>query len=823
MFSDLRHAARSFAKTPALTGIILLTLALGIGANTAIFSVVYAVLIRPAPLAGIDRLAMMWETDRNTGTTREPSSLPDFLDFRQRATTFKTLGALLADEMNLTSLTTEPRRVAVLRVTSELLPMLGVQPLLGRNFTEAETQPGGPSSVIISEATWEREFDRDPSAIGRTIRLDDQPWTVVGVMPAGADFGVLQILSAAAYSRSFADRGEKTPVGAWVPLQESAQTLPRDTHPIIVVGRLADGSTFAAAQTEMSSITADLERAYPSNAARGAHVEPLAQVVTGPVRPALFLLLGAVGVVLVVACVNVASLLLARGSSRAREVAIREALGADSSRLLRLFFAESALLTILSGALGLAAAYAGVRVMLAIAPADVPRLSDASVNLPVLAATLGVSLLVSFAFAMVPALQARRVDVQPALRGSSTRSSEGPRPRRLQRALAIAELAFAVLLVCGAGLLIKSFWRVQQIDPGFHAAGVLKAEYQLPASRYPVDFKKWPDFQEQHAFTREVLTRARALPGVVSAAVAGNHPLDPGFTNSFTIAGREAESRSWPEISIRRVTPGYFETVGLGLRRGRLFRDADTTASAPVAVLNEAAVRRFFGDRDPLGARIRFWGTTRTIVGVVADEKFHGLTEASPIAAYTPLAQTPSANGTGVLLVRTAGDPLSVAADVRAAIRGVDPGLAIFGVEPFRVTVGRSTAQRRFTMSLMIAFAALALVLASLGVYGVLNYGVTQRRREIGIRMALGAQPAALLAAFMREGMIMTAAGVLVGLAGAIALTRLFSTLLFDVAPTDTATFVAVAGVLAVVAAAASLAPARRAARVDPLAVLRSE
>jgi predicted permease len=461
--------------------------------------------------------------------------------------------------------------------------------------------------------------------------------------------------------------------------------------------------------------------------------------------------------------------------------------------------------------------------MLAFAPADVPRLAETTVNFPVLGITLAMSLLVSFAFAMVPALQARRVDVQPALRGSSSRASEGPQHRRLQHTLAIAELAFAVLLVCGAGLLIKSFWLVQQVDPGFRTAGVLKAEYQLPPSRYPVNFAKWPDFQEQHAFTRELLTRARALPGVLSAAIAGNHPLDPGFTNSFAIVGREAEAREWPEISIRRVTPGYFETVGLSLRRGRLFRDADTTTSAPVALVNEAAVRRFFGDRDPLGARIRFWGTSRTIVGVVADEKFHGLTEASPIAAYTPLSQTPSANGAGVLLVRTVREPPSLASGVQSVIRAVDPGLAIFGVEPLNTTLGRSTSQRRFTMNLMIAFAALALLLASLGVYGVLNYGVAQRRQEIGIRLALGAAPRALIASFMREGLIMTAAGVLLGLGGAVSLTRLFRTLLFEVTPTDPVTFGAVAVLLAVVAAVASLAPATRAARVDPLVVLRSE
>ena len=823
MISDLRYAVRSFLKTPLLIAIVLLTLALGIGANTAIFSVVHAVLLRPTPMKDVDRLAILWETDRNTGTTREPSSVPDFQDFQRRSRTFRTLGALMADEMNLTPAAGEPRRVADLRVSSELLPMLGLQPILGRTFTDAETQPGSAPSVVISEALWDREFGRSASAIGSTIRLDDEAWTIIGVMGNGADFGVLQILSASAYSRSFADRGERTPVSIWAPLQADAQNFPRSTHPILVLGRLADGATFSVAQTEMALVTSELERAYPSNAARGANVEPLSQVVTGPVRPALFLLLGAVALVLIVACVNVASLLLARGAARVREVAIRGALGAGASRLLRLFLAESLLLTATAAVLGVTVAYAGVRVMVAFAPADVPRLSEATVNFPVLAATLFISLVVAFTFAMIPALQAHRVDVQPALRGASTRASEGPQPRRLQHALAIAELAFAVLLVCGAGLLIKSFWRLHQVDPGFRATGVLKAEYQLPLSRYPVDFRKWPDFQEQHAFTREVLSRAQSLPGIVAAAIAGNHPLDPGFTNSFTVVGREAEASSWPEISVRRVTPGYFETVGVTLRRGRLLRDADGTSSTPVALLNEAAVRRFFGDRDPLGARVRFWGTPRMVVGVVGDEKFHGLTEASPIAVYTPLAQTPSANGAGVLLVRTASNPAALQAGVRGAIRGVDPGLAVFGVETLDITLGRSISQRRFTMTLMILFAAMALLLASLGVYGVLSYGVAQRRQEIGIRMALGAAPRALLGLFMREGLALTAAGVCAGLAGAIALTRVFRGLLFEVTPTDPLTFATVAMLLGIVAAAASVAPARRAACVDPLIVLRSE
>ncbi|HTL46392.1 MAG TPA: ABC transporter permease [Vicinamibacterales bacterium] len=822
MRSDLRYALRSFRAAPWFTAIVLLTVALGIGANTAIFSVFDAVLLRPAPFSDPDRLAVVWETDRDTGTTREPASWPDLEDLQRRTRTMGVLGGFIADELNLSPATGDPRRVAALHVSYDLLPMLGLQPLAGRPFTAADDEPGGPHVALISDRLWAREFNRDPAAVGRTIRIDDEPWTITGVMAPDADFGIMQVLTSAAYSRAFADRGERATVDVWVPLQADAKNLPRSTHPLIVLGRLAADATFGAAQTELSGIAADLERTYPQdNEARGVHVEPLSSVIFGPVRPALYVLLAAVGLVLIVACVNVASLLLARGSVRMREVAVRRALGAGGATLLRLFLAESVLLTSAAAVLGVAVAFAGVRLMIALAPADVPRLASAAVDGRVLAATAGLTLLVAFVFALTPVLQIRRTDVQPALAATTLRVSAGGEMNRLQRALVVAELALAVLLVCSAGLLIRSYWNLASVDAGFTSHGVLKAEYQLPASRYPADYRVWPDFKEQQAFVRALLERAAALPGVESAAVAGNHPLDPGFTNSFTIAGREAEARNWPEISLRRVTPGYFRTVGLALVRGRLLRDADTTDAAPVALINEAAAQRFFGAADPIGHEIRFWGTSRTIVGVVANERFHGLSEAPPIAAYTPLSQTPSA--TGALLLRTAGDPASLAASARAAIRAIDPGLAVFGIEPLDVTVTRSVSQRRFTMLLLGTFAAVALLLSAIGVHGILSYRVAARRREIGIRMALGAAPQSVIRLVLREGALLAVAGVGTGLLGAFAFTRLLQSLLFGVRATDPFTFTAVALFLAAVALLAAFAPARRAAHVDPLVVLRSE
>jgi len=822
MPQDLRQALRSLRKSPGFTLVSVLTLALGIGANTAIFSVVNAVLLRPAPIEDLDRLVMVWETDRNTGTTREPASVPDYLDFRARAQTVGPVAALMSGDVNLTPPSGDPVRLAALSVTREFLPLLGIAPVLGRSFTEDEDRARGPAVALISESLWERMFGRDPAAIGKTVRLDERPYSIVGVIPDAADFGVLQVLTAAAYSRGFADRSDRARVDVWTPLQADPQSLPRDTHPIFVLGRLAPGMTPASVQQEMSAIATDLEKTYPSNDGRGVFVEPLASVVFDPVRPALLLLLGTVALVALVACVNVANLLLARGAARLREVAVRTALGAGDGRIARQFFVESLVLTLAAAAAGVALAYAGTGALVAIAPGDVPRLSSVAIDVRVLAATLGLSALVALLFGTVPTLQARRVDLLSALKSESGASAGSRRGRgRLRAALVVAELALAVVLVTGAGLLIKSFWHVQEVDPGFRAAGVLKAEYQLPPSRYPVDFKVWPDFKEMHAFTDSLLARASALPGVASAAIAGNHPLDPGFTNSFVVVGREAEAKTWPEISVRRVTPGYFRTVGLPLRRGRLLGDTDRTTAQPVLIVNEAAAGRFFPGRDPIGSRIAFWGAARTIVGVVANEKFHGVAEADPIAVYVPLAQAPSANGAGVLLVRTNGDPAAVAPAVRAAIRDTDPALAIFGVEPFDATLSRSLSQRRFTMLLVGLFAALALALAAIGVHGVLSYTVAARTREIGIRVALGARPGRVVRLVVSQGLALALGGLAIGLVGSFALSRALESLLFGVTPTDPVTYLAVGGFLVLVACGASLVPARRAARVDPLVALR--
>lgn len=827
MAQDIRAAWRSLAgsrQERAFSVLAILTLALGMGANTAIFSAVDGVLLRPAPVADLERLAVIWETDRNTGTVREPASLPDYLDFAARSRSFQSIAAFGASDVTLAQPHGEAQRLAALSVTRSFLPLVGISPLAGRNFSSLEAAVNGPPAVLISESLWDRLYGRDPAAVGATLRVDDVARTIVGVLPDVSDFGVLQVLSAGAYARGFADRGDRADVQIWMPLEPSAPALPRDTHPVFVTGRLAAGYTISSAQEEMAAIAADLERTYRSNAARGVHVERLSDIVFGPVRPAFLVLLGAVGLVLLMTCVNVANLLLARGSTRSREVAVRAALGASLGRLARQFLVESAMLTGLAAALGVAIAFGGLRAIVAAAPSDIPRLDAVRIDVRVLVVAAAIAAGVSIVFGLIPLLQARRVDVHEALKGSSRQSgTTGPDKRRLRRLLVAGEFALAAVLVVGAGLLARTFWNLQQVDPGFRTAGVLKAEYQLPPSRYPADFKQWPNFKEMHAFTAAVLQRASAVPGVESAAIAGSHPLDPGFTNSFVVVGREGEARRWPEISVRRVTPGYFRTVGLKLLRGRLLRDADTTGAPAVVLINEATVDRFFAGREPLGAQIAFWGTARTIVGIVAGEKFQGVAAGSPIAVYAPLAQAPSVNGNGVLLLKTSGDPSSLAQSMRRAVAEVDPEVAVFGVEPLESTMARSMSRQRFTMLLLGLFATVALLLAALGTHGVLSYGLAQRTREIAIRIALGERPAHVQGLVVAEGLVLGGAGLLAGLAGAYALTRLLRSLLFGVTATDPLTFATVPVVLLVVALAASYIPARRATRIEPAGALKTE
>lgn len=570
-----------------------------------------------------------------------------------------------------------------------------------------------------------------------------------------------------------------------------------------------------------SAIAAELEATYPVNAARGVNVEPLRAVVFDNVRPALLVLGGAVALVLLIACTNVTSLLLARSRARARETAVRTALGAGGGRLARQFLAENLLLAVLGSAAGLALAQIMLRVLLRLVPADVPRAAAIGINGRVLLLSVGIALATGGLFALVPLLHARRMAPERILRAEGGRGHSGSGGARFRSALVVGELALSVVLATSAVLLIRSFYQLSSVDPGFAARGVLKAEYQLPEARYPRDYAVWPRWVAIQSFNARVLERVSTLPGVEAAAIAEAHPLDPAFTNSFFVVGREAEAADWPEIRIRKVTPGYFDAVDVPVLRGRGITDADGPDDEPVVVINAAAAERFFAGREPIGAQVSFWGTPRTIVGVVGNERLHGLAEATPPALYAPLDQVPSP--TGVLLVRTTGDPMALAGAVRAAVREQDPALALYGVEPLEETVAASIARERFTTLLLTMFAALAMVLSAIGVYGLLAFVVAQRKAELGIRLALGARPRALVGLVIGHAARLAFVGVALGIAGALAGGQLLRGLLYGVAATDARSLAIAAVAMLAVALLASLAPARRAVTGDPVQALRAD
>lgn len=801
--NDLAFAVRQLVRNRAFTAVVVLTLGLAIGANSAIFSVVDGVLLRPLPYPGADRLLLVWEADRFSGTTREDASVPDYYDIREENHSFAALGAFEQEPLTLTEPGAEPVRLIGGKVSQDILGVLGTSPRLGRGFSAAEDTPGGPRVAMLSEELWRTRFGGDPAILDHVIHLDGEPYAVVGVLP-----------SAVAFPSEHTD--------LWVPLQQGPATTPRYNHTVKVIGRLREGITADAAQADMSAIAQRLETAYSENRGRGMLVEPLTEALFAPVRAALLILLGAVGLVLLVACANVANLLLARAMVRQREVAVRAALGAGAGRLARQFFIESLLMTMAAAGVGLLISALGLRVLLALAPADIPRVSDVGINGTVLAFTLGVAVIVSLGFGLVPTFAALSLDLQRVLRASGRTNSPSHHHRRLRDALVVAELALAVVLVVGAGLLARSFWTLRQVDPGFSAENVLHASLQLPAARYPQSYDNFPRWTQVTDFYERVIQRVATIPGVHSVAFASAGPLEPGFTNSFTIEGHEAEgAKGQPEISTRLVSAGYFATVGLPLLRGRLLTDRDGAQSPTVAVINVSAAKRYFPDEDPLGRRISFWGQWREIVGVVGDERFHGLTEAAPPAVYTPLQQTPTAAVT--LLARTTGDPAQAVGAVRRELWGVDGDIALFNVGTMRAALAESVARQKFTMLLLGVFAGAAMVLALLGVYGVLSYTVALRTGEMGIRVALGATRAEIVGLILRRGAALVVLGLVIGVAAALAGARVLDHLLFGVGATDPTTYVVASLAIIVVALGASYLPARRAAAVEPATALRGE
>jgi len=815
---DLALTARSLRKTPGFTIAVVLTLALGIGSASAVFSVVDRVLLRPMPFPEPEELVVVWETDRDSGTRREPASVPDFFDFRERARKVEALAALRGTQVNVARRGGDPERVDAVAASRDLERTLGVRPLLGRGFGPSDDRPGAPAVALLGEGYWRRALGADPEVVGTELVVDEVPATVVGVLPRAAGHGLRQVLAAADYGGTPTERGE---VDLWLPLRPDPIASPRITHPIVLLARRAEGSRTAEVQAELAAIAADLERAYPENADRGVHVEPLREVVVGPLRRPLAVLLAAVGLVLLVACVNVAHLLLARGAARRRETAVRRALGAGEGQLLRHFLVETAALTALALVAGLGLAAVALRTVRALVPSELPGAASLALDPRAVLASAAVAGAIALVFGVVPLVQARRLRVPAALGARAVGAGGGGGPSRGSRSwLVVVELALAVTLTIAAGLMLRSFWNLLQVDAGFATRGVVKAELRLPESRYPRDFAVWPDWREVHRFHREVRERVAALPEVEKVALAAAHPLDRGFTNSFAVVGREAEAAEWPEIRVRQVGPEYFAVLRVPVVEGRGPTAGDRPGRPHVAVVNRTAVERFFAPGSSLGEEVSMWGRSWRIVGVVGDERIHGLEEAAPPALYVPLAQAPS--GQAVVLARGA-DPEAIAGVLPRAIRAADPGLAPFGVEPLARTVAGSVARQRFVMALLAVFAGLALLLAAIGVHGLLAYRVALRIPEIGLRMALGALRRDVFTLIVREGLVLAAAGLVVGGLGGILAGRLLGGLVFGVDGNDPLTWSAVVVTVLAAAVLATLAPARRAAGAEPLRALRVE
>jgi putative ABC transport system permease protein len=803
---DLRYGARNLARTPGFTAVAVLTLALGIGATTAIFSVVNAVLLRPLPYPDADRVVMVWMDNRRMGMNEDIHSWPNYADYRDQNRVLSGLAGYTPAGYNVTGGCLEgecePQRVGAAAATANLFTVLGVGPRLGRAFTTAEETEGQDAVVVISHGLWTRQFGADPKMVGRTVRLNGRERTVIGVMPRGFAFPTAE-------------------TDLWVPLVIDADTRQsRNSFFLYTVGRLRPGVTLARAQAEMSAIAKRLETEYPSLRDLGANLVALPEQIIGKtLRTALWIMLGAVAAVLLIGCANVANLLLSRAAVREREVGVRLALGASRGRLVRQLLTESVLLAVVGGALGVGLAWAGLRVLVGLAPADVPRMDEVRIDALVLAVTTAVALGTGIVFGLVPALQASRPNLAEALRDGRG-GTAGRRGHRLRRLLAAGQVALVVVLLTGAGLLIRSFIQLQQVHLGFRPDHLLTMQLSLP-------YAKYQEPQQRITFYETLMERVRTLPGVEGAGAIGDIFLSktPNSTN-FTIEGRTpSPDQQNTEVPLDGVTPDYFRVMGIPLKSGRTFTAQDGADAPPVVIVNENMAKRFWPGEDAVGKRFKYGDGSQapwmTIVGVVGDMRRTGYDAPVRYETFLPYPQRATTRMT--VVVRTRGAPLAAAPAVRAAVRGIDADLPLYEIKSMDELLSAMIAQRRFSMALLGTFAALALLLGVVGVYGVTSYLVAQRTREVGLRLALGAQPRALVGMVVRQGMGVALAGIVVGLAGALALTRLMAGLLYEVSPRDLGTLLGVTAVLALATLLANYVPARRAARVDPLVALRDE
>lgn len=815
MIKDLRYGLRMLAKNPGVSAIAVLTLALGIGANTAIFSVVSAVLLNPLPYKDPDRLVSIWENVPEHGRWRAAPA--NFLDWKKQNTVFEDVAAFGGATATLTG-DGDPEQLSGTAVTPGYFEVVGVQPALGRVFQPEEYQLGTDRVVILGHGLWQRRYGGDKNIINRNITLDGNSYTVVGVMPPG----LYPTRPTTAGRIDFDERGQDY----WRPFSAMAHFAAlRGTHIVGVLARLKPEVTFEQATAEMNTIGARLAQEHAENKDEGIIVTRFMNEVVGDVRPALVTLLVAVGLVLLIACANIAGLLLAQHAARTKEIAIRAALGAGRKRLVRQFFVEGLLLSLCGTLAGLVVAQLGLQVLLKFVPPQmIPRLAQVGLDWRVLGFTLLLSLVTCLLFGLVPAWQASKPDLQTALEQSGRTSGPGAARLRFRQLLVVFQVSVAVMLVIGAGLLIKSFWMLQRVDPGFKAQRVLSAGITLPVSKYrePLLINN---------FFNQLNERVAAVPGVESVSIAYDHPLQSNWLDSFEIEGRASTPENSESANFIPVGPDYFNTVGVQAVSGRTFTPQDDADHPGVAIVNEAFVRHYFPNENPLGRRIRpgppgrIWDgkklTSFEIVGVVRDVKFDGLASASEPAYYLPATQSPLNDMT--ILVRTTSDPQSIISGLRQAVWAIDPNQPISNVNTLERIVSESIAQPRLNMLLMMLFGGLALLLSAVGIYGLLSYAVTQRTQEMGIRMALGANVTDVLKLVLKQGMFLTLAGEVIGLAGAFALTRLMRGLLFGVTPTDTTIFAGVVVVLTLTALLACYLPARQATKVDPLVALRYE
>jgi putative ABC transport system permease protein len=819
-WQDLRYAARMLRNKPGFTLIAIVTLSLGIGANTAIFSVVDAVLLRPLPFPHPEQIVVV--RDDLTGRQLENIglSVDELKDFQERSGVFEQVSAVWPVDANLTG-SDRPERIELLAVSPNYFSLLGANAQLGRVFGSQDQAQGFAEGVVISDGLWRRLFASDPNILGRKVYADTDLYTIIGVMPPG-----------------FRHPGKtlRNEVDMWATAGFAANPFgpPVRAQRILpaALGRLKPGLDVRQAQARLDAFVANLRsefpKDYPSDLGWTVRLQPARETLVGNVQTTLLVLLAAVGLVLLIGCVNIANLMLARSSGRRREMAIRLALGAGRGRLILQLLTESLLLSFVGGGVALVVVASVLNLLLGFLPTDVPRLNEVGINATVMGFVFLISTLTGLLFGLVPALQASRSDVVVNLKEGSQGAGFGAGHHRFRSGLVVIEFALSLVLMIGAGLLLRSFGRLLEVNPGFDPSNVLMARIWLPVPNNPeLDPYRTP--ATRIAFVKEVLRRTSALPGVRHAAIGGGNgvPLiGPHNTGPFTIEDQAGVETSLPLAQASVVSPDYFRVLNTPLVRGRLFAESDDDKAPNVVLIDEALMRRFFSDRDPIGHRIKRGGRGSnapwmTIAGIVGNIKTDGFDQPDQPHLYVPILQSP-AKAMAVYL-RTDTSPSSLTQSLREQIRAVDPNLPVFGERTMQSVVSDSLAQRRFAMQVVGLFGVLALLLASIGIYGVMAYSVSQRTREIGIRVALGASKGVILRWVLRQGMLLILAGVATGLLGAFALTRLLRTLLFGVAPTDLITYGALAGLLAVVALLACYIPARRATKVDPLVALRYE